>query len=85
MPNKAVFLDRDGVINPYVYDPEFGTFDSPARPEDFSLLPGAGEAVAALNETPLLVVVVSNQPGIAKGHFSPALLNAITGRMKELL
>lgn len=85
MPRKAVFLDRDGVINAYVYDSEFGTFDSPARPEQFRLLPGVAEAVAKLNDAGLLTIVVSNQPGVAKGRFTPALLEAVTGKMKTLL
>lgn len=85
MLRKAVFLDRDGVINNYVYDPERGTVDSPSCPEQFTLMPGAGEAIAALNATGRLVVVVSNQPGIAKGHFSPVLLQAMTQKMEQLV
>ena len=85
MTRKAVFLDRDGVINAYSYDPEFGTFDSPAHPEQFSLLPGVAEAIAKLNQEGFLVVVVSNQPGLAKGRFTPALLEAITKKMKGLV
>jgi D-sedoheptulose 7-phosphate isomerase len=85
MPRKAVFLDRDGVINSYVYEREFGTVDSPSRPEEFALTPGAGEAIASLNNTGLLVIVASNQPGIAKGKLSPALLNAITDKMNRLV
>jgi D-sedoheptulose 7-phosphate isomerase len=82
MKSRAVFLDRDGVINRYAYNPEFGTVDSPARPAEFSLLPGAGEAIAELNRMNLLVVVVSNQPGIAKGKLSPPLLDAIDEEMR---
>jgi len=83
MPRKAVFLDRDGVINAYAYDPEFGTIDSPASPGDFALLPGAAQAVAKLNAAGFLTVVVSNQPGVAKGRFTPVLLDAITAKMKS--
>jgi D-sedoheptulose 7-phosphate isomerase len=82
---RAVFLDRDGVINAYAYNPEFGTVDSPANPDEFALLPGAAEAIAKLNETGLLAIVVSNQPGIAKGHFTPKLLEAMTEKMKRLV
>ena len=85
MARKAVFLDRDGVINAYAYDPEFGTFDSPANPEQFTLLPGVAEAVARLNKEGFLTIVVSNQPGVAKGHFTPALLEAVTRKMKVLV
>ena len=83
MARKAVFLDRDGVINPYSYNAEFGTIDSPAHPDEFALAPGAAKAIATLNGAGLLVVVVSNQPGIAKGRFSPALLEAVTDKMKR--
>jgi len=78
---RAVFLDRDGVINAYVYNPEFGTVDSPANPGDFQLLPGVAEALSVLTHMDFLVLVVSNQPGIAKGKFSPALLEAVTQKM----
>jgi D-glycero-D-manno-heptose 1,7-bisphosphate phosphatase len=77
----AVFLDRDGVINPMVYNPEFGIVDSPAHPGEFTLMPGVGQAIAMLNGLGLPVIVVSNQPGIAKGHFTQALLEAMTDKM----
>ncbi|HKP12551.1 MAG TPA: HAD family hydrolase [Blastocatellia bacterium] len=78
---RAAFLDRDGVINRMWLHAEFGTVDSPAGPEQFELLPGVGEAVAALNRLGLLVIVVSNQPGIGKGKFTPALLAAMERKM----
>jgi D-sedoheptulose 7-phosphate isomerase len=83
MSKRAVFLDRDGVINRYFYDTEFGTVDSPATPDQFVLLAGVGEAIAEFNRMGLLVVVVSNQPGIAKGRFSRNLLDATTQKMKD--
>ncbi|HEX5426297.1 MAG TPA: HAD-IIIA family hydrolase [Candidatus Acidoferrales bacterium] len=83
MPRSAVFLDRDGVINSYVYDAEFGTVDSPAHPDQFVLTSGAAEAIAKLNQQKVLVVVVSNQPGIAKGKFSRSLLEDVTEKMNR--
>jgi D-glycero-D-manno-heptose 1,7-bisphosphate phosphatase len=77
----AVFLDRDGVINRMVLHPEFGFVDSPANPEQMELLPRVGEAIAELNRTGLPVIVVSNQPGIAKGKFTLSLLNAMERKM----
>jgi D-sedoheptulose 7-phosphate isomerase len=85
MKRRAVFLDRDGVINRYAYNSEFGTVDSPANPEEFELLPGAGEAVAALNKLGLPIIVVSNQPGIAKGKLTPKILDAINEEMRVAL
>lgn len=81
MKRAAVFLDRDGVINPMVYNPEFGIVDSPAHPGEFTLMPRAGLAIAELNRLGLTVVVVTNQPGIAKGRFTQALLEATTTKM----
>ena len=79
---RGVFLDRDGVINRIVYDAEHGTLDSPANPGQFEMLPGVVEAVRALNDLNLPVVVVSNQPGVAKGKMTPALQKAITEKMR---
>ena len=78
----AAFLDRDGVINSYVDTPEFGTVDSPSHPDQFELRPGAAKAIAMLNRLGLPVIVVSNQPGIAKRKFSAELLQAMTEKMR---
>ncbi len=78
---RAILLDRDGVINAMVYDAEFGLVDSPSRPEDFRLLPGAAEAIKRINELGFLAVVISNQPGIAKGKFTAELLEATINKM----
>jgi D-glycero-D-manno-heptose 1,7-bisphosphate phosphatase len=78
---RAVFLDRDGVINRMFYHSEFGILDSPANPDQFELLPRVGEAIGELNSLGLLAIVVSNQPGIAKGKFTPALLDAMERKM----
>ena len=85
MKTRAVFLDRDGVINPYKYNSEFGTFDSPLNPSEFDLLPGVTEAIAEINRMGLLAIVTSNQPGVAKGKYSRDLLEAIDGKMKSSL
>jgi histidinol phosphatase-like enzyme len=67
--NRAVFLDRDGVINAAPYNPIEGKLDSPYALEDFRLLPGA--AVNPDQQPGLPAVVVSNQPGVAKGKCDP--------------
>jgi D-glycero-D-manno-heptose 1,7-bisphosphate phosphatase len=59
---RAVFLDRDGVINV-----EKGYLH---RIEDFELLPGAPEALSLLKEAGFLLVVVTNQSGVARGYYS---------------
>jgi D-glycero-D-manno-heptose 1,7-bisphosphate phosphatase len=59
--SKAVFLDRDGVLNK---DTGY-----PFRPEDMILVDGAPEAIAHLNRQGYLCVVVTNQSGVARGYF----------------
>jgi D-glycero-D-manno-heptose 1,7-bisphosphate phosphatase len=79
--NRAVFLDRDGVINAALYNPAEGKFDSPYRLEDFRLLPGATQAIRRINSLEFLAVVVSNQPGVAKGKCDFAFLEALNQRL----
>ncbi len=83
--NKAVFLDRDGVINAMVYDADYGFVDSPTNPDQFKLLPRVGEAIKRINEMGFLALVISNQPGIAKGKFTLKILEAMDKKMKEEL
>ena len=64
MSRKAVFFDRDGVLNKdagYV-----------GRREDFIWIDGAKEALAYLKKKEYLVVVVTNQSGVARGYYSEA-------------
>lgn len=82
---RAIFLDRDGVINQMVYHPDFGLVDSPLMPNEFNLVDGAGEGIKHINNMGFLAIVVSNQPGIGKGKFSNALLGAITDKMHQAL
>lgn len=82
---KAVFLDRDGVINERVHHQEWGIIDSPFTIEQFHLLPGVGEAIRNLREIRCKVILVSNQPGVAKGHMSWDTFEDIRDKMKEEL
>jgi D-glycero-D-manno-heptose 1,7-bisphosphate phosphatase len=74
---RAAFLDRDGVINVdhgYV-----------GRWEDFEFVPGAVEAMRRLHQAGYLLVVVTNQSGIARGFYSEAQFQALSLRMQEAL
>ena len=59
---RAVFLDRDGTLNQEVH--------YLIRPEEFNWIPGAPEAVRTLNEAGWLVIVVTNQAGVAHGRYA---------------
>ena len=82
---NAVLLDRDGVINRLAFFPELGIIDSPLNPGQFRLMPGAAEAIRSFNSLGLKVIVVSNQPAIAKGKMSEELFNQVCLKMKTLL
>ena len=81
----AIFLDRDGTINEMVYDETHGLLDSPRRPEQVSLIPGAAEFMCRARNAAYKLVVVTNQPGIAKGTLTLAELDAVNQRLAELL
>lgn len=83
--SRAVFIDRDGVINGMVYQPEYGLIDSPANPCEFTLLPGVGEAIRQIKQMGFLAIVISNQPGVAKGKFTLELLEATKHKMLDEL
>ena len=82
---RAVFLDRDGVINQMVYHPDFGIVDSPANPDEFVLISGVGQAIRAINTDGYLAIVISNQPGVAKGKYTKELFEAINEKMHHEL
>lgn len=73
----AAFLDRDGTI---IHD-----VDYIARPEQVALMVGAGEAIRALNERGVAVVVVTNQSGIARGLLTLGEYEAVGARLAEVL
>ena len=77
MPHKAVFLDRDGVLN--------DNRRPVNRPEDLILFPWAAAAVANLNSAGFFVFIVTNQGGIELGYITPAQLEAIHQRLLALL
>lgn len=81
----AVFLDRDGVINPLIYHRDAGIIDSPFTVGQFHVLPNVPRAVRLLNDLGLPVVIVSNQPGIAKGRFDLATLRQFDTKLKSTL
>jgi len=81
--NRAVLLDRGGVINEVVLGAEGP--DSPRTVEEFKLIAGAAKAIRRLNQLGLPVVIVSNQPGVAKGKFPAANLAAMTDVMEGAL
>lgn len=82
---RAVFLDRDGVLNKGAPDPDSGLLESPLKVEDVHLLPGVAAALGALASAGYALVCVSNQPAAAKGKATLGQLRAVHDRVIELL
>ena len=78
---RAVFLDRDGVINEILFHQEMGIIETPFTVKQFQLKRGAAAAIRQIKQLGFRAVVVSNQPGVAMGHFSRKTLDKITNGM----
>jgi len=78
--HRAVFLDRDGVITralvrarrPY----------APVREQDFEILPDAAACVRRLRHAGFRLIVVTNQPEVARGSLEPNILERMHTRLK---
>lgn len=73
----AAFIDRDGTLTE-----EVGYVNHPKR---LQLLPRAAEAIKRLNAAGVAAVVVTNQAGVARGYFSPEVLQATNTALAEQL
>lgn len=80
MPRSCVFLDRDGVINRRP-----APHDYIRRWEDFELIPVVVDWIRLFNALDLLVIVITNQRGVARGMMSQADVDHLHARMGELL
>ena len=77
---KAIFLDRDGVINRYPGDGKYVT-----SWKEFKFLPKAKKAIAKLYKNRFKIFVISNQAGVNKGIFSQNRLDFITKNMLKAI
>jgi len=75
--HKAVFLDRDGTI--------IKDLDYLGDPDKIEFLPGAIEALRSLHDRGFLLVVISNQSGVARGIFDEAACAAVNQRFVDTL
>ena len=82
---RAVFLDRDGVLNRNVWYRDTGAWESPRLPHEFELADGVLPALAILRDAGFLLFVVSNQPNVAKGKAPPGALEAMHTILTEAL
>ena len=77
---RAVFLDRDGVVNrTFIRD---GKPFAPTRIEDFEILPGVADAVMSFKRAGFLVIIVTNQPDVATGKQTAAGIEAMHKQLR---
>jgi D-glycero-D-manno-heptose 1,7-bisphosphate phosphatase len=74
---RAVFLDRDGTIIE-----EVGYLD---RAERVEFYPWTIDAIRAFNRAGLVVVMISNQSGVARGFFTEAVVDLVHAHMAAML
>ena len=77
---RAVFLDRDGVINRAVV--RDGKPYAPTTIEEFELLPGVEHAIHALRNAGLLIIVTTNQPDVATGLQRQEIVEAMHDKLR---
>lgn len=83
MIRRAVFLDRDGVLNASIT--RNGTPHPPASVEDLEILPGAIDALRAFRKAGLLSIVVTNQPDVGAGRQSIDRVSVIHEELNKVL
>ena len=83
MKKPAIFLDRDGVINRAIL--RDGRPHPPGSLAALAILPGVEEALARLKEAGYDLVVVTNQPDVARGTTPRTLVDSINETLRQLL
>lgn len=83
MSRPGVFLDRDGVLNAALV--KAGLPGSPREEEELQLLPGVEEACAQLTDAGLVLIVVTNQPDIARGLVDPTVVHNLNEQLRKSL
>lgn len=81
MGNRAVFLDRDGVINRAIRDNN--GYRPPFSPEEFEFLPGVIDTLHRLRSAGLKLLVVTNQPDVARGRLPFQMLKRVHQHMND--
>jgi D-glycero-D-manno-heptose 1,7-bisphosphate phosphatase len=78
---RAIFLDRDGVINPLTGFRD-GKPRAPDTLADFRYLPGVKESAQRLRDAGFLLVIVTNQPDVARGWQKRTVVEAMNAKAK---
>ena len=77
--NKAIFLDRDGTISF-----ELGYIHEQDMPK-YGVYPNSAAGLKKMKEAGYLLVMVTNQSGVARGYYGPEMVDRVHSRLAELL
>lgn len=80
---KAVFLDRDGVINEIVFYEELGLLDTPFHVDQMKFIPGIEEPLKKMAELGYQLIIVTNQPGLAKKQYSKKTFDLLDQKLRD--
>ena len=80
---KAVFLDRDGILNKVVF--RNGTLGSPRTLKEFHLCEEVPHVLKRLRQLGYRLFVVSNQPDVSRGLLEKHILDFMAKRLKDTL
>jgi len=83
LSRKAVFLDRDGVLNEAIV--RDGKPYPPASVAELAIVPDASRCLTALRDAGFLLIVVSNQPDVARGTQTREVVEQIHSAMRSRL
>jgi D-glycero-D-manno-heptose 1,7-bisphosphate phosphatase len=82
---KAIFLDRDGVLNELVLNPATGGYEPPHSPDDLIFFPDVIESLRILQDAGFELFLISNQPDYAKGKTTLKNIHSVHSRFDHIL
>jgi D-glycero-D-manno-heptose 1,7-bisphosphate phosphatase len=82
---RALFVDRDGVLNDLVYNEDEKQVTSPFSARELRVFPYVDSSIKAIREMGFKVIVISNQPGVAKRQFTLAELERMNSKIRKEL
>ena len=82
---KAIFLDRDGVLNELVMNQDTGVYEPPHTPDDLVIFPFVIDSLQTLQNAGFYLFLISNQPDYAKGKTTLENIRAVHERFDSTL
>lgn len=70
MQTRAIFLDRDGVLNDLVYNKQEGSIGSPFSAKEMRIFSFVPDSIKKIQQLGFRTIIISNQPGVAKRQFA---------------